>query len=176
VNGLPEGWREGALGEIVIIDSGKRPGDKSDKKTDIFNVPLVGASSTMGYVKDALYKEPILIIGRVGTHGIVQRIYCPSFPSDNTLILHSKYFEYVYQILKTIDYTSLNVGTTQPLITQTAIKKYQVTIPSDDILKKYEISITKLFRKVLANNQNNVSLEEIRDSLLPKLMTGEVAV
>ena len=176
VNGLPEGWREGALGEIVVIDSGKRPGEKSDKKTELFNVPLVGASSTIGYVKEALYTEPILIIGRVGTHGIVQQICWPSFPSDNTLVLRSKYFEYVYQILKTIDYDSLNVVPTQPLITQTAIKKCGVTIPPDDILMKFETSIAKLFEQVMVNNQQNESLEEIRDSLLPKLMSGRLKV
>ena len=96
VNGLPEGWRNGALGEIVSIESGKRPGEKSETKTQDFTVPLMGASSIMGFVKDALYNEPILIIGRVGTHGIVQRISSPSFPSDNTLVIRSKYFEFVY--------------------------------------------------------------------------------
>src|SRR3989338_2808118 len=124
VKGLPEGWHYGALGEIISIESGKRPGEKSETKTKDFTVPLIGASSVMGFVKDALYNEPILIIGRVGTHGVVQRVSWPSFPSDNTLVIRSEYFEFVYQILKVIDCEALNVGTTQPLITQTAINRY----------------------------------------------------
>ena len=174
VNGLPEGWRNGALGEIVSIESGKRPGEKSETKTQDFTVPLMGASSIMGFVKDALYNEPILIIGRVGTHGIVQRISSPSFPSDNTLVIRSKYFEFVYQILKTIDYEALNIGTTQPLITQTTIKKYSILIPNNEVLRQFEVYISGLFKKVVENNRESEFLAEIRDSILPRLMSGKI--
>ncbi len=176
INGLPDRWHQGTLEKIVTIESGKRPGEKSEIKALDFTVPLIGASSVMGYVKDALYKESILIIGRVGTHGIVQRVSWPSFPSDNTLVIRSKYFEFVYQILRTIDYGSLNVGTTQPLITQTAINKYGIIIPSDEILKQFETYVSGLFKKVVANNRENESLIEIRDSLLPRLMSGKIRV
>ena len=173
VGGLPKGWRHGALGEIISIESGKRPSEKSETKTEDFTVPLIGASSVMGFVKDALYNEPILIIGRVGTHGVVQRVSWPSFPSDNTLVIRSEYFEFVYQILKVIDCEALNVGTTQPLITQTAINRYSIVIPSDEILKQFETAVSGLFEKVIANNQESESLVEIRDSLLPRLMSGK---
>lgn len=176
VDGLPDRWHQGTLGEIVTIESGKRPGEKTEIKTSDFTVPLIGASSVMGYVKDALYKEPILIIGRVGTHGIVQRVSFPSFPSDNTLVIRSKYFEFAYQILRMIDYDSLNVGTTQPLITQTAINKYEVMIPSNEIIGQFEICISVLFKKVVANNRESESLMGIRDSLLPRLMSGKIRV
>ncbi len=176
VNGLPQGWRHGALGEIISIESGKRPGEKSETKTQGFTVPLIGASSVMGFVKDALYDEPILIIGRVGTHGVVQRVSWPSFPSDNTLVIRSKHFEFVYQILKTIDYEALNVGTTQPLITQTAINKYSVIIPANEVLEQFEVCVSGLFEKVVANNQESESLGKIRDSLLPRLMSGKIRV
>lgn len=176
VDSLPKGWRHGALGEIITIESGKRPGEKSVTKTQDFTVPLIGASSVMGFVKSALYNEPILIIGRVGTHGIVQRVSWSSFPSDNTLVIRSKHFEFIYQILKTIDYEALNVGTTQPLITQTAINKYGIVIPSDEVLEQFETYISGLFKKVVANNQESESLVEIRDSLLPRLMSGKLSI
>ncbi len=175
-NTLPLGWHQGALGEIVAIESGKRPGEKSDIKTDDFSVPLIGASSVMGFVKDALYDGPILIIGRAGAHGIVQRVSWPSFPSDNTLVIRPKYLEYVYQILKTIDYESLNVGTTQPLITQTAMKNHSLLIPSTDVLDKFEVCVSYLFEKIIENNYENESLIGIRDSLLPKLMPGKIRI
>lgn len=174
VDDLPEGWRMGALGELISIESGKRPGEKSEVITDDFRVPLIGASSVMGYVKDALYKEPILIIGRVGTHGIVQRVSWPAFPSDNTLVIRSKAHEYVYQILRMIDYQSLNVGTTQPLITQTAMKNFVILIPAGQVLEKFEKCVSNLFEKTVANNCETESLIGLRDSLLPKLMAGEI--
>jgi type I restriction enzyme S subunit len=174
IDGLPEGWRMGALGELISIESGKRPGEKSEVITDDFRVPLIGASSVMGYVKDALYKEPILIIGRVGTHGIVQRVSWPAFPSDNTLVIRSKAHEYVYQILRMIDYQSLNVGTTQPLITQTAMKNFVILIPAGQVLEKFEKCVSNLFEKIVANNCETEFLIGLRDFLLPKLFSGYI--
>jgi len=173
---IPRGWNVGAIGDVVEINSGKRPKEKLDNKKGAFQIPLIGASSIMGYVKETLYDEPILIIGRVGTHGIVQRVVGPSFPSDNTLVIKSQYYEYVYRILKGIDYNSLNVGTTQPLITQTGIKNIRIIIPENGILHKFEQIISKLYFRFEQNRNEIGNLWQIRDSLLPRLMSGKIRV
>jgi len=173
---IPVGWEVGKLGEIISITSGKRPAKKSDTIISDFIVPLIGASSVMGFVKEILYHEPILVIGRVGTHGIVQRVLPPSYPSDNTLVIKSKFYEFVYQILKRIDYESLNVGTTQPLITQKSIKNHKIIIPTEKILNTYEEIVSKLFFKLEANKHENNYLSDIRDTLLLKLMSGKIRV
>jgi len=173
---IPKGWSIGNFEEIIEITSGKRPNDKSDIKTSEFNTPLIGASSVMGFVKEKLYDEPIIIIGRVGTHGIVQRIFYPSFPSDNTLVIKSKYYGYAYHILVTINYESLNVGTTQPLITQSSVRNLRIVIPDGKILDQYENLISNNFIKIYHNNAEIETLSSIRDSLLPKVMSGQIRV
>lgn len=173
---IPVGWEVGTLGELISITSGKRPNEKSEEKTNEYKIPLIGASSVMGFVKESLYDEPILVIGRVGTHGVVQKIMPPSFPSDNTLVIKSEYYEFVYQILKKIDYDSLNVGTTQPLITQKSIKNTYILISTPEILKKFEDITLSLFLKINQNNLENEYLSQIRDSILPKLMSGKIRV
>ncbi|MFH7819159.1 restriction endonuclease subunit S [Neobacillus thermocopriae] len=173
---IPEGWKIINLGEIINISSGKRPKSKQDNSKEEYIYPLIGASSIMGYVNEFLYNEPILIIGRVGTHGIVQRYNEKCWPSDNTLVIKTEFYNFVYQILKLIDYTALNRGSTQPLITQTDIKNYQILLSDKNILDLYE-SITKsLFEKIDSNNQENKKLTKIRDYLLPKLMSGEIRI
>lgn len=97
---IPKGWRVGNLGDIANVTSGKRPQEKKDTVSDVYFVPLVGASTVMGFVKEILYNERILIIGRVGTHGIIQRFNSPCWPSDNTLVITSDYYEFTNQILK----------------------------------------------------------------------------
>jgi len=171
---IPKNWKVTNLGDIISITSGKRPEKKSDSKNENFPVPLIGSSSLMGFVKKSLYNVPILVIGRVGTLGIVQRILPPSFPSDNTLVIKSKYYEFVYQTLKRIDYESLNVGTTQPLITQKSIKQHEIVIPPQNLLKQYEEISSKLFLKLEANKHETIYLSEIRDSLLPKFISGKL--
>ncbi|MED4853724.1 restriction endonuclease subunit S, partial [Caldifermentibacillus hisashii] len=119
---IPKGWNIGVLDELIEISSGKRPSIKAQVINEELSIPLVGASSIMGYTNEFNYNEPVLVIGRVGTHGIVQRFNTKIWASDNTLVIKSKYYEYVNQILNIIDYKALNRGSTQPLITQSDIK------------------------------------------------------
>ena len=94
----------GTLGDIAIVSSGKRPPVKTTVQTDEEKIPILGASSVMGYTNQALYHQKILVTGRVGTHGIIQRYQRSCWPSDNTLVLQSNSYEFVYQILKNIDF------------------------------------------------------------------------
>ncbi|MEG2740466.1 restriction endonuclease subunit S [Clostridium sp.] len=173
---IPKGWEVVRFGEISTVASGKRPKNKSKEKTDECFIPLIGASSIMGYVNDVLYDEQILIIGRVGTHGVVQRVYYKSWPSDNTLVIKSKFYEYIYQILNLIDYKGLNVGSTQPLITQTDIKNIEVLLPTNENLNRFELVVGSLFNNIKKNNIENEKLSNLRDTLLSKLMSGEIRV
>lgn len=171
---MPEGWKVGKLSEIAEITSGKRPPMKQSDYSKDVSIPLVGAASVMGYTNQVLYNEPILITGRVGTHGVIQRFSTDCWPSDNTLVVKSKYYEYVYQIMKNIDYDNMNRGSTQPLITQSDLGKVECIIPDEKNLNKFEQLTAILFSKVHENQQENHKLANIRDTLLPKLMNGDI--
>lgn len=173
---MPDGWKVGKLSEIAEITSGKRPPMKQSDLTNEVHIPLVGAASVMGYTNQILYNEPILITGRVGTHGIIQRFRTECWPSDNTLIVKSKNYEYVYQVMCNIDYVNMNRGSTQPLITQSDLGKVECVIPDDETLIKFEKITSILFEKHFANCQENQNLANLRDTLLPKLMSGEIEV
>ena len=173
---IPEGWKVGCLGDIAEITSGKRPPKKSKDKTKELFIPLIGASDIMGFTSDVLYERPILVIGRVGTHGVVQRFQEKCWPSDNTLVIESRYYNYVYQLLKGIDYSAINRGSTQPLITQTDVKNTDVIIAPENVLKEYESITSTLFSKHRANIKENSRLSTLRDTLLPRLMSGELEV
>ena len=175
-NTMPDDWKLGKLDEISNITSGKRPAQKSKEKNKEMFIPIIGASSTMGYTNDVLYNEKILVTGRVGTHGIVQKISFPCWTSDNTLVVKSDFYEYIYQILKTIDYASLNRGSTQPLITQTDLKNIEIIIPNNKVLTKFEHLISSLTKMQNQINKENEQLAQLRDTLLPKLMSGEIDV
>ena len=173
-NTMPSGWREGTLSDIITITSGKRPPVKQLEANMDMVIPVIGAADIMGYTNTILYNEPILVIGRVGTHGIVQRFQTPCWPSDNTLVIKSKFYEFVYQILRRIDYKSINRGSTQPLITQTDIKNISIIIPSDDKLQEFESITETLMSLWEENRKENETLSQLRDTLIPKLMSGEI--
>lgn len=173
---MPEDWKEGTLGEIAHVTSGKRPPLKQSLCSADINIPLIGAADIMGYTNSVLYTTPILVTGRVGTHGIVQRFNEPCWPSDNTLVVEGKWYEYIYQTMCRIDYHNMNRGSTQPLITQTDLKNQKVIIPNVLILDKFETQVTILYKQVYINQRENDRLAALRDTLLPKLMKGEIEV
>ena len=149
---------------------------KSAVKTNDVQIPLVGAASVMGFTNEANHSDRILVTGRVGTHGVIQRFNTPCWTSDNTLVITSEYYEYVCQILKRIDYSSMNRGSTQPLITQGDMNKVSVLIPDVDTLYEFEMIAGTLMAQYEANITENNHLANIRDTLLPKLMSGELDV
>lgn len=164
------------MSDIAYISSGKRPPIKSADKTNDASIPLVGAASVMGYTSEANHIDKILVTGRVGTHGVVQRFKTPCWTSDNTLVITSDLYEYTYQILQRIDYHSMNRGSTQPLITQGDMNKVSILIPDQDTLKEFESLAGHLMAKVEENLLENEKLAELRDTLLPKLMSGGIDV
>ena len=172
----PQTWKQGVLADIASITSGKRPPMKSTDRTDEAMIPLVGAASVMGYTSEANHTDKILVTGRVGTHGVVQRFNTPCWASDNTLVITSDLYEYTCQILQRIDYHALNRGSTQPLITQGDMNKVAILLPDKDILCDFEALSGQLMSQYEANLQENSKLAELRDILLPKLMSGELDV
>ena len=172
----PISWKHGFLADIATIASGKRPPMKSIQKTDIAVIPLVGAASVMGYTTEANHTDRILITGRVGTHGVVQRFNSPCWTSDNTLVITSDFYEYTYQILQRIDYHSMNRGSTQPLITQGDMNKLEILMPDQRIIEEFEVLAGQLMTEYETNLLENSKLAELRDSLLPKLLSGEIDV
>ena len=173
---IPAGWRTGTFGEISRISSGKRPIKKSETKSADFMYPLIGASCVMGFTCDYLYDTPIIVTGRVGTHGIIQYFDEKCWPSDNTLVIQSDFLNFAYLYLQTIDFHSLNRGSTQPLITQTDIKKQLCPIAPINILADFEDKLYALRAAIQNNLSQNQKLAQLRDALLPKLMSGEIDV
>lgn len=176
-NGIcPENWSHQELSTIADIASGKRPPVKSDTCNEKTPISIVGAASVMGFTSEANHTDKILVTGRVGTHGVIQRFNTPCWTSDNTLVITSPYYEFTNQILHRIDYSSMNRGSTQPLITQGDMKKVVVLVPDEDTLAKFEKFAGSLMVKWEATNNENVKLASLRDTLLPKLMSGELDV
>jgi len=172
----PKNWKGQPLSTIAEIATGKRPPIKSETYSQETPISIAGATCIMGFTSKANYTEKILVIGRVGTHGIIQRFNTPCWASDNTLVIKSPYYEFTNQILKRVDYSVLNCGSTQPLITQGDMKKLVVLIPDRKTLINFEIFSASLMAQWKANNNENIKLASLRDTLLPKLMSGEIDV
>ena len=166
---LPEGWRMGTLGDIAEINSGKTCIDKSEVKDDIYQYPVAGASGIIGFSSTYNYDERLMTTGRVGTLGVVNRYNQKMYMADNVLIIRSNYYEYCYQILKSLDYSEITKGGVQSLITQTDLKDYSITLPSEESLSTFEKQSGTLYSSVEIKEQENEKLTELQSLLLAKM-------
>jgi len=176
---IPKGWRVGHVGDLAYVSSGKRPEARYTDPSPESSVPLWGGNGPMGFVPEPLTTEPILLTGRVGTLGSVFRISTPCWPSDNTLIIRAKRphtFEYLFLQLQKIDYTSLNIGSTQPLLTQTDLQSQWVILPAFEVLEHFSRFTCSIYGRIDADERESRTLAALRDALLPKLISGELRV
>ena len=91
------------------------------------------------------------------------------FCADNVLIIKSSYYEYCYQILRSIDYKELAKGGVQSLITQTDLKNVEALLPDEHTLNLFEEQVSFLFSQVRLEKQENKKLTELQSLLLAKM-------
>ena len=84
--------------------------------------------------------------------------------------------ESLYCLLKQTSVTSIVTGAVQPKINQTNLKALEVCIPRADIMAQYNGTITPMFDRIRKNSDENRTLTLLRDTLLPRLMSGELSV
>jgi len=64
---------------------------------------------------------------------------------------------------------TLNVNTN-------SFSKIKILSPDEEILKKFHLCIRSVFDKILLTQEESYNLSQIRDSLLPRLMSGRIRV
>ena len=85
---------------------------------------------------------------------------------------------YLYQYLRFIrsDLVAYNIGSVQPSIKVTHIIKYPIFVPENTKLERFEVTAKAITNRLYANYNENESLKALRDTLLPRLMSGELDV
>lgn len=169
-------WEAVKLDKLISISSGK--GLKKEHLSENGAYPVLGANGEIGRTNEFLFKENLLFTGRVGTLGNIFRVENEKvWLTDNTLVIKPiNYFNFIYYILKTAKLEEYNVGSTQPLIRQSDIKEMKINYPSEKMLKDFEKEAGLLFKRIMKNKLQIHTLEKLRDTLLPKLINGEVRV
>ncbi len=165
------------LGDLAKISTGK--GLKRDEFVEKGIYPVLGANGEIGRTDKFLTNERLIITGRVGTLGEVKITDDKVWISDNVLIINpseDKFFYPIYFTLKKFDFENINAGSTQPLVTQTDLKNIDIYFGEIEKLKEFQVFCKDQFQKIKSNTQQIRTLTQLRDTLLPKLMSGEVRV
>ena len=184
---LPVGWRKGTVGDVVDIHDSKRiplSGAQRDKMTKR-TYPYYGAASLMDYVDEYIFDGIYLLLGEDGTvvddsgYPVLQYVWGQFWVNNHAHILTGKNgysVESLMLLFKRTPVKSIVTGAVQPKISQANLRSIPVVIPSADALAEFNALIAPMFEQIRQNTDQNKALAQLRDALLPKLMSGEIDV
>ena len=170
-------WEEGTLGDLVELVYGK--GLKNSERTGV-GFPVVGSSGIVDFHSEYLVEGPGIVIGRKGTLGKTTYLNDNFYPIDTTYYVKSKhqneglYFE--YYLLKNINFEEMNTDSAVPGLNRNIALSSELVIPPDELIEKFNEFAKRIFEKKHKNHFQIRTLKKLRDTLLPKLMSGEVRV
>lgn len=184
---LPNGWRVGKVGEIIEIHDSKRiPLSGAQRmKMEKRIYPYYGAASLMDYVDDYIFDGKYLLLGEDGTvvddagYPILQYVWGQFWVNNHAHILTGKLgfnVESLLLLFKRTPMKSIVTGAVQAKISQTNLRSIQVVIPPRSELDSFNELIRPLYDQIRQNQDQCKSLATLRDTLLPKLMSGEIDV
>lgn len=193
-DGLPEGWEEGKLKDIYIFEKGIEPGSKNyleipsidairfirvgdmlDNKANVYiQKDLVGNSICKF--------DDILVsfdgtVGRVsfGIEGCyssgIRKIYSKDEIYNKLWLKHQIFISEEIQ-----DEINMHAEGTTILHASSSIDFLSFALPPKEKLDEYDMSLGPMYKKILHNKKQIQTLEKLRDTLLPKLMSGEVKI
>ena len=183
---LPNGWRIGTVGDIIQLHDSKRvplSGSERDKMEKIY--PYYGATSLMDYVDNYLFDGIYLLLGEDGTvvdslgFPILQYVYGQFWVNNHAHIITGKEgfsVEELYLFFSLTNIKSIVTGAVQQKVSQQNLKKVPAIIPSKEALSAFDDLIQPIFAQIRNLRDENAHLADLRDTLLPKLMSGEIDV
>ena len=145
-------------------------GKNQSKVVDINGkYPIYGTGGLMGYAKEFLYDKPSVLIGRKGTIDKVRFIDSPFWTVDTlfyTIINENiVYPQYFYYLLKNVDLTKFNEGTTIPSLRTETLNRIELEVPNKRVQSKIISLIGGIDEKIRLNNDINDNLHSQLDSL-----------
>lgn len=195
---IPEGWKVGCLGDMGAVVCGKTP-SKSNSNYYGGDIPFIKIPDMHGNVfvessEDRLtelgslsqIKKLIppysLMVSCIATVGLVSINTKPSHTNQqiNTVIPHNKSaLFYLYQYIKNNEELLKNMGrggTTTLNVNTRSFSNVRLLIPSEIALEQFHRVVEGLFKKIELNLHESRTLSTLRDTLLPRLMSGELEV
>ncbi|HHQ6566127.1 TPA: restriction endonuclease subunit S [Serratia fonticola] len=200
---IPEGWSCKPISQIVMVKSGYAFKSKEftdsgfpvikiknitrDGTVDVDDCQFVTSETVQGLDRFVIKNGDVLLAMTGATVGKVGIFFNNGFPAY--LNQRVAKFEcrkgfncnwFVYNIVSRSDFTSQILstaqGSAQPNISAKEIENISRVIPLDSLIIAYENCASKLYQFVMSNILENSLLTQIRDTLLPKLISGEITL
>ena len=181
VDNRSDDWETLMLDDVATLSAGgDKPQIYSEQKTLECNIPIysngIDNEGLYGYTNNPRITENSITISARGTIGFVCLRTEPYVPIVRLISVvptyenMSAYFLYLWALTQNISGT----GTTQQQLTVPAFRTTKIVVPSQKALIKFNQVVKPIFDNIKQNKKENETLASLRDTLLPKLMNGEI--
>lgn len=171
---VPAGWSVKKLSDLLCVRYGK-----DHKKLDEGEYPVYGSGGLMRRVDKFLHEGESVLIPRKGTLSNIMYVNEAFWSVDTMFFTIPKMpnvAKFSFFLLKRLNFDSMNVGSAVPSMTTKVLNSLQIVYPTEFILAKFDEILGSYFSKERFNQDNNKQLERIRDTLLPKLISGAISI
>ncbi|HDA4271260.1 TPA: restriction endonuclease subunit S [Staphylococcus aureus] len=182
---IPKYWSIQTLNNISESYNTKRkPLSKLEREKVASIYPYYGATKIIDYVDDYLFNGKFILVGEDGTvqteegHPFVQYVWGKFWVSNHAHILKGNKLsdEILMLILNNIDIEPYITGAVQPKISKKNLNSIKVITGTKLIYEKFDQYIGVYYKKIREIRDENNNLIQLRDTLLPKLMSGEIEI
>lgn len=165
-----------AVGEILELAYGK---SLPKNRRICGSYPVYGSGGISGYHNEPLLKGPGIIVGRKGTIGTVYWVEEDYFPIDTVFYVKLKSqipLYWIFMNLQRMNIARLSSDSAVPGVNRNVIHYQKWIIPQKPILDEFNSIIISILDTIHNNKQEVQNLSEIRDILLPKIMSGKIRI
>ncbi|NMZ08308.1 restriction endonuclease subunit S [Pseudomonas proteolytica] len=172
---IPRGWQVQRVGSVLELVYGKALKSTDRQKG---NVPVYGSGGITGYHNTPLVQHGSIIVGRKGTVGSLYWEDKPFFPIDTTYYVRplAAPLTFCYYAMQTLGLEKMNTDAAVPGLNRENVYRLELVLPDVSVLKKFDLDVSTLRKAIRANAESNKALANLRDSLLPKFLSGELSV
>ena len=183
---IPSGWQVKTLGDIsTCYDSKRIPLSNRERAERQGNYPYYGATSIMDHVDDFLFDGIYLLLGEDGSvvkpegTPFLQYVFGKIWVNNHAHVLQGKApvgTEFLYLFLSDVQIQPYVTGAVQAKLNQKNMNSIPVCMATEDFVRQFQGIIEIYFVKIRSNLKQIQTLTELRDALLPRLISGKIRV
>jgi type I restriction enzyme, S subunit len=174
--GKPEGWKSFRLDDVLVLQRGfDLPA--SARTNGVY--PVMAASGINGYHDKHMVKGPGITTGRSGVLGRVFLIHDDFWPLNTSLWV--KEFKrvspyYAFELLRGLDFEMFNAGSAVPTLNRNHVHNLPIVLPPRKLIDAFDEQVVPMRTAQKKNEEEGETLAQLRDTLLPKLISGELRI
>lgn len=173
---IPKGWKVTAWAEHIILEYGKGLKNYDNQSGP---VPVYGTNGPIGFTEVPLCPHPGIVVGRKGAYRGIHFSATPFFVIDTAFFVSPKAnldLRWAYYSMIQIDLNAMDSGSAIPSTSRDEFYNLRLALPPTNLQNAFSEVMRAAWDLQASNNENAKTLSDIRDLLLPRLLSGEISL